>query len=245
MKSVRTFVALAALQLLLLAASAARGSSAAAAAAAKQEPLTARTVLDTAKTAPLKQALLQPAVLSAASKSLRELPRHGAPSSSSVSRPVSLSTPTPVEAFCAALNLSLSLTNCTLTGPCDPVSPEGIAVECSSIELEGHQVNFKLRLHVCETVIRIDPIVITTGGKTWKGSLAATGSMGCPGLTIGIPFLADAGVFIGWDLEGEHDAIRINLGVQACAEVIIYKKCLPKYPIPVIHFNHKMDGVCP
>jgi hypothetical protein len=167
--------------------------------------------------------------------------------SAAVARKAALSpgNVTPVEAFCAALNLSLSLTNCTLVGPCDPVSPEGIAVQCDDISIDSHVITFKMRLHVCETVIRIDPIVVSTGGKTWKGSLAATGSMGCPGLTIGVPFIAEAGVFLGWDLEGEHDALRINLGVQACAEVVIYKKCFPKYPIPVIHFNHKMDGVCP
>ena len=67
-------------------------------------------------------------------------------------------------------------------------------------------------LYVYETDIHLNYTVGQFGAGTHN-------EFPIPGLSVGLPVIGDAGVFVDLDIEGNADKLTIKLGLDACAVV--------------------------
>jgi hypothetical protein len=113
-------------------------------------------------------------------------------------------------------------------------------------------IGVKAEFLPCATEAHISLTIYETAiGFSYNvGSIGAGTSIDepIPGLSIGLPGIADAGIYADASVSGNLDALTVTLGLNACAEVAGEKECgssiYSGLPVPVISGTWDFGSIC-
>ena len=135
-----------------------------------------------------------------------------------------------------AAPISISLNTSALSGSaCDdiPLLPDfcqckdlddGAQLLCSTTLLR-QDLAFSLRVAPCDSPAQVK-FDISIDGQPWSYTVTAgqTGSVDIPGLSFGVAGVS-AGAVLDYALGGNAEALKIDLGIDACASAFGFKTC--------------------
>lgn len=109
------------------------------------------------------------------------------------------------------------------------MSPDCLGASCEINLLGVETIGVSFGIHQCDDPVRVGVRVNDSSlGIDWKDSLSGQDRVGVPDLSITVPVLGSAGVFINFDIAGSKNAISPLIGIQACIHApVVGWKCLP------------------
>jgi hypothetical protein len=128
------------------------------------------------------------------------------------------------DSFCN--DIAAALPNfCSLTY-CDPVVSTNVECLVNLLDLDTFTV--ELELYVCADPVALNFTVLDQDtGLKFHEEVSSSVNLPIPGLSVDIPDVGNAGVFIAIDLGTEPDVLDISVGIDACVGILFYQLCEP------------------
>lgn len=128
----------------------------------------------------------------------------------------------------------------------------GGSVDCLLGLLDHDRIGVQLNILPCSVPARVDITVDDSDhGVHFEVAGVKAGQqkdIPIPGLTVGIPGLANAGVFLAVEVDGNAEALYLKIGLNACLQVAFFPVCGSRLsrqlPLWILKGTYNFSNAC-